>query len=238
MSENRFNKYLLYAFGEIVLVVIGILIALKINTWNENNKTDQKTIDLLQALKSDLILDTLLIHARKPHIIEQYNLNESLRARVARSSATEDTLLHIVRHEFNPSYGGPIYYNLNSYNTLNETGLIERLSDSMKLQIVNYYNTKLYLISNVEKTTHDYRGKVTSYTNTYTFGSLPIHDQGPLIDELVWEGVDLRNLAATFNGISNFRRILFAETKAELEYSLVNARILLKEIDNYIIENS
>ncbi|MEM6516972.1 MAG: DUF6090 family protein, partial [Bacteroidota bacterium] len=38
LTENRFNKYLLYAIGEIVLVVIGILIALQINNWNENRK--------------------------------------------------------------------------------------------------------------------------------------------------------------------------------------------------------
>ncbi len=36
LSENKFSKYILYAIGEIVLVVIGILIALSINNWNEN----------------------------------------------------------------------------------------------------------------------------------------------------------------------------------------------------------
>lgn len=38
LSENKLSRYLLYAFGEIVLVVIGILIALQINNWNENRK--------------------------------------------------------------------------------------------------------------------------------------------------------------------------------------------------------
>jgi hypothetical protein len=37
-SENKFSKYLLYAIGEILLVVIGILIALSINNWNEKGK--------------------------------------------------------------------------------------------------------------------------------------------------------------------------------------------------------
>jgi hypothetical protein len=35
LSENKFSKYFIYAIGEIVLVVIGILIALQINNWNE-----------------------------------------------------------------------------------------------------------------------------------------------------------------------------------------------------------
>ncbi len=38
LSESKFSKYLLYAVGEIVLVVIGILIALQINNWNEAKK--------------------------------------------------------------------------------------------------------------------------------------------------------------------------------------------------------
>ncbi len=36
LTENKFSKYFLYAVGEIVLVVIGILIALQINNWNQN----------------------------------------------------------------------------------------------------------------------------------------------------------------------------------------------------------
>ncbi|MFC7357693.1 DUF6090 family protein [Jejudonia soesokkakensis] len=44
--ENRFSKYLLYAIGEIILVVIGILIALQINNWNNTqiNKKEEQTI--------------------------------------------------------------------------------------------------------------------------------------------------------------------------------------------------
>ena len=42
LNENRFSKYLLYAIGEIVLVVIGILIALQINNWNESRKSQEK----------------------------------------------------------------------------------------------------------------------------------------------------------------------------------------------------
>ncbi|MFH4967884.1 DUF6090 family protein [Gaetbulibacter sp. M240] len=35
LSESKFRNYFLYAIGEIILVVIGILIALQINNWNE-----------------------------------------------------------------------------------------------------------------------------------------------------------------------------------------------------------
>jgi uncharacterized membrane protein YgaE (UPF0421/DUF939 family) len=58
MEKNKIGKYLKYAIGEIVLVVIGILIALSINNWNENQK-QKKQLDAIyttveQNLKTDL----------------------------------------------------------------------------------------------------------------------------------------------------------------------------------------
>ncbi|WP_425287337.1 DUF6090 family protein [Lutimonas vermicola] len=44
LTENKFSKYLLYAIGEIILVVIGILIALQINNYNELNKQRAKKV--------------------------------------------------------------------------------------------------------------------------------------------------------------------------------------------------
>ncbi|MFT4661372.1 MAG: hypothetical protein ACJA1H_001260 [Glaciecola sp.] len=55
MGENKTGKYLKYAFGEIILVVIGILIALSINNWSENQKTRVEESILLKALEQDFI---------------------------------------------------------------------------------------------------------------------------------------------------------------------------------------
>ena len=54
LSENKYSKYLLYAIGEIVLVVIGILIALSVNNWNEIKKIKKIEISTLKELRSDL----------------------------------------------------------------------------------------------------------------------------------------------------------------------------------------
>jgi hypothetical protein len=58
MEKNKTGKYFKYAIGEIILVVMGILIALQINNWNEEKKLDSKTqdyyIQLLVDLKSDV----------------------------------------------------------------------------------------------------------------------------------------------------------------------------------------
>ncbi|MGI9531433.1 DUF6090 family protein, partial [Lutimonas sp.] len=53
LSEGKTGKYLKYAFGEIILVVIGILIALSINNWNENRKERVQEGIILQQLLSD-----------------------------------------------------------------------------------------------------------------------------------------------------------------------------------------
>ena len=54
LSEDRFSKYLLYAIGEIVLVVIGILIALQINNWNENRINNKLELQYLKRLEKDI----------------------------------------------------------------------------------------------------------------------------------------------------------------------------------------
>ena len=57
LSENKFRKYLTYAIGEIILVVIGILIALQINNWNESRKENKLAKNYYNRLLSDLKAD-------------------------------------------------------------------------------------------------------------------------------------------------------------------------------------
>ena len=57
LTENKFSKYLLYAFGEIVLVVIGILIALQINNWNTINQTREVEVKYLKEIAKNLESD-------------------------------------------------------------------------------------------------------------------------------------------------------------------------------------
>lgn len=54
LSENKFSGYLKYAIGEIVLVVLGILIALYINNLNEQRKTENRIVEILKEIQNDL----------------------------------------------------------------------------------------------------------------------------------------------------------------------------------------
>ena len=67
-NENKPLKYLRYAIGEILLVVIGILIALQVNNWNEVHKLKKVEIKILNELKADVAfsiieLDTVVSYS-------------------------------------------------------------------------------------------------------------------------------------------------------------------------------
>ena len=53
MEKNKTGKYLKYAIGEIILVVIGILIALSLNNWNDSRKLENKKQELVSNLIND-----------------------------------------------------------------------------------------------------------------------------------------------------------------------------------------
>lgn len=63
LKEGKTTQYLKYALGEIVLVVLGILIALQINNWNEQRKETHRARALLKGMADELKADTLYLHA-------------------------------------------------------------------------------------------------------------------------------------------------------------------------------
>ncbi|MBN4058070.1 hypothetical protein JYT34_01380 [Olleya sp. AH-315-K02] len=88
INENKTSKYLKYAIGEIVLVVIGILIALSINNWNEDRKEEvilkSNLSTILEILENDKAQLLTLIKSRKEStkqstiIINSYKNNEPI----------------------------------------------------------------------------------------------------------------------------------------------------------------
>ncbi|MCB0655683.1 MAG: hypothetical protein KDC57_06070 [Saprospiraceae bacterium] len=78
-DDNKVLKYLRYAFGEIILVVLGILIALQINTWNQQRLEHALEQSYLKRLQNELIRDTTYLrssYARTEY--EKNNVNIGL----------------------------------------------------------------------------------------------------------------------------------------------------------------
>ena len=83
LSENRFNKYLLYAIGEILLVMVGILLALQVNNWNLKRKNNQLKQTYLERIVNDIKQDTININNILSEIIQNqsviHDLTKSIR---------------------------------------------------------------------------------------------------------------------------------------------------------------
>jgi hypothetical protein len=60
IKNNKVTAYILYAIGEIILVMIGILLALQVNNWNEKRKQKTELNNVLRILSYDLETDTLV----------------------------------------------------------------------------------------------------------------------------------------------------------------------------------
>ena len=107
LTDNKFSKYLLYAVGEILLVVIGILIALQVNNWNEQRKdraTEQKVLydlheDLevnINRLNEDILLEQRTIRQANKiitHLDERKPYDPSLDVIFAEALYSPDIIL-------------------------------------------------------------------------------------------------------------------------------------------------
>lgn len=99
IAEGKLLNYLKYAIGEILLVVIGILLALQINNWNESRKHKIAESEFLTGIKSDISDDKTFIefvlNRIKPKI-EVYNqLNKDLQLDYMENKMEIDSLLGI-----------------------------------------------------------------------------------------------------------------------------------------------
>ena len=125
LSKNKFSKYLLYAIGEIILVVIGILIALQINNWN-NSKTESKILNsyaqkISSNLKQDINQIKHLTSLRYEAINSCKTIRKYFRIRkilnVDSLNRASDNILYEKRFSVNKS----------GFNSLINSGYIEKL---------------------------------------------------------------------------------------------------------------
>ncbi len=71
LSKKNISRYLLYGIGEIILVVIGILIAVSINNRNQKQATEKKLSSYLQVYQQDLKQDTLMVNTILKNYIDK-----------------------------------------------------------------------------------------------------------------------------------------------------------------------
>ncbi|WP_018126918.1 DUF6090 family protein [Balneola vulgaris] len=137
LSDNKLSKYLIYAIGEIVLVVIGILIALQINNWNENTKLKELEKDLLKEVHNSLLKDLIDVNTNIRAQQKTIDSQEIVIDWIESDEDFNDTLSsHISRVYLNTyfaAYEGP-------YETLKQIGMRNIRNDSLRNQISKLYN--------------------------------------------------------------------------------------------------
>ena len=90
-DDNRPIKYMRYAIGEILLVVIGILIALSINNWNEKRKDKLLEAKYLYEIREDIISDSIAVQSVRERIDEHVESAQGLLSYIDRG-VIKDTI--------------------------------------------------------------------------------------------------------------------------------------------------
>ncbi|MFX0558591.1 DUF6090 family protein [Maribacter sp. CXY002] len=147
LSESKFRKYLLYATGEILLVVIGILIALQINSWNDNRKA--------KIVENNFFANVLLDLEKDNEKLNYYNRFHQKRIQYL------DTLLTYVRNpdrtmgiEKFGMYVEPLFYPVNAtnYSTTFESaksmGIFNNFREKDIIKELSQYYADFVLIEN------------------------------------------------------------------------------------------
>ena len=149
-AGGKTGKYMKYAIGEIVLVVIGILIALQINNLNETNKNEREQIVFLNNLKNDLKNDLIqldqILKFQKEKLISVNELKDQLL-----SNKDFDKIEQLFA-KFSTSDNDTYFPNTGSYSTSVSSGKIASLNpSSLRIAITNLYERYYYrLIYNGE----------------------------------------------------------------------------------------
>ena len=135
LSENRFSKYLIYAIGEIALVVIGILIAIQLNSIQNRNEQREQEVVHLENLLSDLKQDETELN----HIIERRR-SKSNSLEFMRNSyhlQNVDNLSDYYSHFMNIVYWDAHNPSLLTLNELINSGKLSSLSnDEIKFSLL------------------------------------------------------------------------------------------------------
>ena len=142
LNENKMGKYFKYAFGEIILVVIGILIALQINNWNDVRKTKNYEQEILSLISQNLKNDSIALSTQIAFSKEATHLTDNLLVEVSKG---------IYSNDLNQKLGKIMSFEMfksqsSAFEILKSKG-IDVISDrALQLELISYYDQSLYTV--------------------------------------------------------------------------------------------
>lgn len=143
LSEGKVSKYLLYATGEIFLVVIGILIALQLNNWNSDNKAGTEELELLTEMKYNLESDLKDCFWNINKNEDLYHSNSVVLNHLEKRTPFVDSL---EQHYGNLLGTTTQLRNMSAYDHLKSKGMNLVRNDSLRKMITIVYSARYYYI--------------------------------------------------------------------------------------------
>ncbi len=148
LTENKFSKYLIYAIGEIILVVIGILIALNINNWNNNKINSKVENNILKEIENGLNEDLIdLNHNISGH--KKGLKSCEYWSKVINNKPVDRNSISYYYWYLTRSFVS--IQNTSSYESLKSRGLELITNDSLRLQIISLYEVDYNIIKTSEE---------------------------------------------------------------------------------------
>ena len=150
LSDGKFGKYVLYALGEIILVVIGILIALEINIANDIRKNRAQEQQLLGSLLEELKVNITLLDTtiRNNENIYGYAMKIGDFTGPTQTNTSEKEISLLMRGAF--KYESRYLPNLGTINEINNSGKLSLISDASSRKAISEWLTQLELVHNQE----------------------------------------------------------------------------------------
>lgn len=168
ISENKFSKYLLYALGEIILVVIGILIALQINSWKSLKARQAKEITYLKGIKSNLSDDLVNIDRVIEYNKSKMQLIDSTFYTFERYNLPEDYMPHMNRYMYVLTTYDIFETNSISFDNMVAAENVDLISnDTLRAMLSQYY--KKDLVSYNQESVKQRTRQFTDYVGNASF---------------------------------------------------------------------
>ena len=138
IMENKNSKYLKYAIGEIVLVMVGILLALQINNWNEQKKSDIFELKMLKEIKNAIENDITYLQSILDYRIKIIDTGSIALAKMLKQDKIDSTKFNTYALSINLGY--VFQYNNGAYEALKASGIDKVSNDSLRNKLIHFYD--------------------------------------------------------------------------------------------------
>ncbi|MCJ7468418.1 MAG: DUF6090 family protein [Maribacter sp.] len=152
LAENKFSKYLLYAIGEITLVMIGILLALQVNNWNEGRKETGKSVEIMREIRENLEFNNEEFERENK---EERSVIHSIDIVLENLKLNEGNHDSLGFHFLNAAYWPTFVKKSSGYENLKSQGVEIIKSVELRKAIIDLYESKYEQIAETVRTSEN-----------------------------------------------------------------------------------